>query len=78
MITTRATTVHHPEGDLRIRLVERPPAGRPSSFAIIIETDRATAIAPRSDVDLTRALAVFDAVVAHARLRCAQPPEETP
>lgn len=74
MITTRAAVVRHPEGNLLVRLVERGPAGRPSSFAILIDTDRATAMVPSRQTNLTGALQIFDQVVAAARVLC-QPGE---
>lgn len=70
MITTRAAVVRHPEGDLRVRLVERGPVGRPTNFAVLIETPRAVAVVPHADIDLTGALAVFDKIVAAARILC--------
>ena len=78
MITTRAAIVRHPEGDLCVRLVERGPAGRPTRFAILIETDRATAMTPSRQNNLTDALAVFDKVIEAARVLCSQPEEIPP
>jgi hypothetical protein len=75
MITTRAAVVRHPEGDLHVRLVERGPAGRPTRFAILIVTDRATAMVPSRQNNLTDALDVFHKVVAAARVLCA--PDQT-
>lgn len=78
MITTRSAVVRHPEGNLRVRLVEWPPAGRPARFAILIDTDRATTMVPSRQANLTDALDIFEKVVKAARVLCTPTEEETP